>query len=256
MTEFLATLDPLLGPAKALGWQAFLVFLRVGAMMALLPAFGEQTVPMRVRLALTVVFSTIILPAVPPPPPEMSAATAMTVEVTAGLILGVGLRLMVHALQIAGTIAAQSVSLSQLFPSGTEPQPAAAQILGLAGIALAVTAGLHVQVAELLMVSYQVFPAGRMIAADDLATWGLDRVTSVMALAFGLAAPFMIGGLLYNLAIGVINRAMPHLMVAFVGAPAMALGGIVLLLAVGPALLAVWLAAFDAHLALPFAAPP
>lgn len=256
MIEILAPLEGLLGPAKALAAQAFLVFLRVGAMMALLPAFGEKSVPMRVRLALTVVFTAVILPAVPPPPPEYSAATAMTVEVVAGLILGVGLRLMVHALQIAGTIAAQSVSLSQLFPSGTEPQPAAAQILGLAGIALAVSAGLHVQVAELLLFSYEVFPAGRMIGAEDLAIWGLDRVTRVMALAFGLAAPFMIGGLLYNLAIGVINRAMPHLMVAFVGAPAMALGGIVLLLAVSPALLAVWLAAFGAHVAQPFAIAP
>ena len=44
------------------------------------------------------------------------------------------------------------------------------------------------------------------------------------ALALSLAAPFVIASLLYNVALGVINKAMPQLMVAFVGAPAITCG--------------------------------
>ncbi len=50
--------------AQGMLWSGFVVFLRVGAMLALVPAFGEQTVPVRVRLGLSIAFSLIVLPAV------------------------------------------------------------------------------------------------------------------------------------------------------------------------------------------------
>jgi flagellar biosynthetic protein FliR len=78
-------------------------------------------------------------------------------------------------------------------------------------------------------------------------------VARAFALAFSLAAPFVVASFLYNLALGAINRAMPQLMVAFVGAPVITAGGLVLLALALPALLGVWLAAFDEFLARPMA---
>lgn len=43
-----------------------LVFARVGGVMSLLPAFGEQTIPMRVRLGVTIAFTMIVWPMVAP----------------------------------------------------------------------------------------------------------------------------------------------------------------------------------------------
>ena len=59
-----------------------------------------------------------------------------------------------------------------------------------------------------------------------------------------IAAPFVIGSLLYNVALGIINRAMPQLMVAFIGAPALTWGGLALFAVAAPLILSVWLAAF------------
>ena len=70
--------------------------------------------------------------------------------------------------------------------------------------------------------------------------WGLARIAEAFSLAFLLAAPFVIASFIYNLALGVINRAMPQLMVAFVGAPAITWGGLALLLVTAPVLLGVW----------------
>ena len=113
-----------------------MVFLRVGAMMALLPAFGEQSVPQRVRLVLTVAFTAITAPAIwdqLPPRPEMAALLG---GVAAGLLLGAGLRLLVMALQMAGTMIAQATSLAQIFGGMGEPQPAVGHLLVAAGLAL------------------------------------------------------------------------------------------------------------------------
>jgi len=50
-------LQPLLDLAADGLFAAFIVFWRVGAAMAALPAFGEQTLPQRVRLAMALAFA-------------------------------------------------------------------------------------------------------------------------------------------------------------------------------------------------------
>ncbi len=67
-----------------------------------------------------------------------------------------------------------------------------------------------------------------------------------------MAVPFLAASVIYNIALGVINRAMPQLMVIFVGAPALTLGGLVLLAIAAPLLLKLWIDAFNAYLGNPF----
>lgn len=258
MTDILAAITGLSGIAEALLWSGFLVFLRVGAAMALLPAFGEQSVPQRVRLALALAFSAVVAPAVIEDLPlDGGAPTAVLAEVLAGLALGLGLRMFVLALQMAGAIIAQATSLSQLFGGASaEPQPAVGNLLTVAGLALAVTAGLHVRAAELLILSYDILPAGQLPSASDLGDWGVFQIARAFSLAFSLAAPFVVASLVYNVALGIINRAMPQLMVAFVGAPALTLGGLALMALVVPLALGVWLETLGGYLSHPFAVGP
>jgi len=257
MTAVLATLTDTVGTAFAVG---FVVFLRVGAVMALLPAFGEQMVPMRIRLALGLAFTAVVAPAVAPEVAPLIAAPParlLATEPVAGLVLALALRFMVMALQIAGTMAAQATSLSQILGAASvDPQPAIAQLLLVAGLALVAMAGLHVHVARALIESYTVLRPGMLAPAAMLADWGLAQVRHAFGLAFSLAAPFTLAAVVYNLALGAINRAMPQLMVAFVGAPALTAGGLALLLSSAPLALSVWLEAFRPILADPFGMPP
>lgn len=260
MTDLAALAEVLTQRLGPVWWAAFLIFVRVGAVMALLPAFGEQSVPVRVRLVLALAFTAVVLPALLvriAPPDSTGALPVILAEAVAGLMLGAGFRLLVLALQVAGTMAAQAVSLSQLLGgAGVDPQPAIAQILMLAGIALAVVTGLHVRVAEVLILSYEVLPPGRLPGGQDVARWGLWQVAHGFALSLSLAGPFLIASLLYNVALGVINRAMPQLMVAFVGAPAITAGGLILLMLTAPAALALWLDMFGRFVAAPFEVGP
>jgi flagellar biosynthetic protein FliR len=78
----------------------------------------------------------------------------------------------------------------------------------------------------------------------------------MFSLAFCLAAPFTIAALLYNIALGVINRAMPALMVSMIGAPALTAGGLVLMVLAVPLALTLWVQALHGFLAAPFQALP
>ncbi len=57
--------------------------------------------------------------------------------------------------------------------------------------------------------------------------------------------------MLYNLTLGIINRAMPQLMVVFVGAPAITAAGLVLLMLLAPVMLGLWAAALGEFIAAP-----
>lgn len=236
--------------ANLLPWTAdnlkigFLVFLRVGAAMAAIPGFGEQMIPLRVRLAATFALCFIIGPLVAR---DLEAALGHSIirlgmiEVAAGLIVGILLRFFIHSLQIAGSIAAQSVSLSQLLgATSADPVPALGQILVMGGIALALILGLHIHLVEYLIISYQIIPPGLPPDTEFFANHGVRRVARTFGLALSLAAPFVIASAVYNVALGVINRAMPQLMVAFVGAPAITAGGLILLFLSAPMILRIW----------------
>ncbi|MCA0995411.1 flagellar biosynthetic protein FliR [Alloyangia pacifica] len=238
-------------------WLGALVLLRVGAALFALPGLGETWIPARVRLVLALLLTAAILPAVSPvlpntPPGLPLLLRALATETVAGLFLGLVLRLFVFALQTAGTIAAQATSLSQLLGSAAaEPMPALGHVLSVAALALLMVTGFHVKAAGYLILSYTFLPPLSFPDPAALAGAGRAEVGRAFALAFSLAAPFVILSALYNLTLGFINKAMPQLMVAFVGAPVITLGAVALLGLVAPALLSAWLAQLDGFLSNP-----
>ncbi len=238
-----------------------LVFTRIGAVMALLPGFGERLIPARVRLGLTVAFSMVVWPLLMPgiaePDPTRPFLLMLVIEAGIGLLIGLSIRLMVIALQLAGSIAAQSTSLAQIFGAGAtpDPMPSIGNILMLAGVTLAVSSGLHVKAAVAMAESYTILPMGVAVPAVDVVTWGTARVAQTFALGFSLAAPFVIAAFAYNLALGAINKAMPSLMVAFVGAPAIVAAGMLILMLAAPLILGFWNGQLDLILADPMAMP-
>ncbi|MGC3939865.1 flagellar biosynthetic protein FliR [Roseobacter sp. EG26] len=253
----LAELMPILNDAL---WHGFLVFLRVAALASLLPAFGEQSVPARVKLIVALAFTVAVAPAIAPiqtPVDLGNFVLVMLPEILAGLALGIGIRLFVLALQTAGTIAAHSTSLSQVFGgAGVDPMPAMGYVLIIGGLALAVMTGLHVKAAEMIILSYDFMPMGKFTDGSVLSEWGAAHVARAFTLAFTLAAPFIILSVLYNVALGAINKAMPQLMVAFVGAPVITAGGLFLLLVASPLILSVWVGVMDEFLSNPFGPLP
>ena len=232
---------------------AAMTFLRVGAAIALIPGFGEQSIPARIRLALALAFTALVAPVVADHHVGGPVILPALAEVLAGLLCGLSLRLLVMALQMAAAIAAQSASLSQLFASaGAEPQPALGTLMTLAALTLALQAGLHVKLTLFLILSYDLLPAGELPSGAMVAGWATAEAGRALSLAFSLAAPFVIAALLWNLALGVINRALPQLMVSFIGAPMLAWGGLVLSALAVPLILSVWMDAMDTALSTPF----
>ncbi|MEP1586270.1 MAG: flagellar biosynthetic protein FliR [Tateyamaria sp.] len=241
-------------------WIGFVVFLRVAATTTLLPGFGEQSVPLHIKIAVAIAFTLIVAFAIPASPPPFSLEVLVTLvltETVSGVLLGLGVRLLILALQTAGSIAAQSTSLSQILGGAAiDPVPAIGYVLTVGAVALAVTAGLHVKAGMLIIHSYVLLPIGLFSPGNDVAEWGTAQIAHAFELAFVLAAPFVLISTLYNLTLGVINKAMPQLMVAFVGAPIITLGALFLLFLSAPPMLENWLSSLDHFMANPLGHKP
>lgn len=250
---------PWIEQTQVLFFHWFTIFLRIAAFMALFPGIGEQAVSTRVKVALAVAVSLAVAPVIPPVPKSSDLGALqpeLFTEPLIGLLFGLGVRLFIIALQTAGTIAAQSTSLSQILGNASiEPIPAMAHILVISAICLAFVMDAHITAIELIVASYTIFPIGSIPLISDTTQWGISQVSHIFALSFTLAAPFVVFSLLYNLALGAISKAMPQLMVAFVGAPFITLGGLVLLLLSSPILLSVWYDAFNTFLTNPLSVP-
>ncbi|WP_338549674.1 flagellar biosynthetic protein FliR [Roseovarius phycicola] len=254
MTEFAALLDL----TNQVLWAHFVVFLRVAPAMALFPGLGEQSIPVRFKLTLALVFTVVVTPALAPDLIKTTNSITVFVQIIfietgIGTLIGIGLRLFLLALQTAGSIAAQVTSLSQILGSaGVTPLPAMGHLLAIGALTLGMILGLHVHLATMLVLTYDVLPTAMVPSANSVAQWGIHNVAAAFSLAFTLAAPFVIVSVLYNVTLGVINRAMPQMMVVFIGAPVITLTGLFLLFLLSPIMLRLWVEGFQAFMINPF----
>ena len=217
-----------------------LTFARVGAMVMLLPGVGELSVPSRVRLAIALVLTAILLPA----HQKAYAVDLKTFgpvlvllfqELTVGVVLGLTGRLAVSALQITGAVVAQQLGLgfvTAVDPTQNQQGVLVGNFLTLMGVALIFATDLHHLVIAAMNESYTIFQPGELPLMGDAA----QHVTKVIATSFRigiqLSALFLVFGLLFNIGLGVLSRLMPQMQVFFIGLPLSILLGLLLLLLV------------------------
>ena len=223
------------------------VFTRMSALVFFLPGLGERTIPVRIRLTAAMALTLVLLPAViteaTAPASLSDAALMIAAEALSGALIGFSIRIAIFTLQTAGAIASQSLSLGQLFGASMDfqPEPPIATLLMMAGIVLAVSSGLHFEAIRVLIISFDIMPLGVFPGVSETGQWAAEQAAFSFSAALSLALPFVIIGFIYNLAIGAANRAMPQLMVAFVGIPAVTFAGMVLLAIAAPVILNVWM---------------
>lgn len=206
---------------------AGLVFARVGAMVMLAPGLGETAAPVRVRLGLalllTLVIAPIAAPTLPPVPGDVSGlALAMVKETLLGLMIGAILRVFLGALATAGEIISIQTTLSfaqTTNPSMGQQNASLASFLSLMGVLLVFTTDLHHMFIAAMAHSYEIFPFTRPLPVTDSVALEIRTFSGAFTLGIQLAAPILVFSLIFNLATGLIGRAMPQFQIFFAATP-------------------------------------
>jgi flagellar biosynthetic protein FliR len=225
-----------------------LVVARLSFIVILLPGIGDDVVPVRVRLmlllGLSFMFVAADVAALPMPDTLAGFLTALLGEAAVGIIIGIGLRMTVWILSITGSVIAQSIGLAQLLGVTVDTD----NILTMAGITLLLTLNYHLMVITSVIDLYRDMPVG--VVGMVGRGYAMSDFYSAFTFAIMLAWPFVAVNLLYNIALGFINKALPQLMVAFVGAPFMVGAGVFFLTLSIASMLLVWLDRVPAFLRL------
>jgi flagellar biosynthetic protein FliR len=213
-----------------------ILFARVGAVLMLLPVFSDESVPGRIRLLIAFgvslglwgMLSPIVLPAARDP----NALTGtLLVELGVGLGLGTIVRLMFHAAGMAASIASTQIGLSSALifdPAMGGQTPVLAKLVVLVATIVCFSLGLHHLWIRALMHSYELFPVGMVPNLGDFAALAVTTVGKSMNLAVSLAAPLLVYGIVFNVALGLSARLAPTIQVFFIAQPLNILLGIAL----------------------------
>ena len=244
-------LGTLFSHLEAYAAPAFAVFTRISIMVLMLPGIGERFFPVRMRLITAAAFAAVVFPATSTEVIARSNEPVLLLrvfgaEAVAGFSIGFAMRLFVFALQTAGAIIAQHLSLSQIFGSTitTEAESPFASVLVFAGPCIAIMSGVHYHFAGSILSSYEILPIGTLADPASLAEWSTRKTAQMLHFALTLSAPFVVIGAIYGLALAAATRAMPQLSAAFVGAPAITFIGLLSFSVIAPLILNEWLEAY------------
>jgi len=225
-------------------FAAALVFARIGSAMILLPGIGEAYVNPRLRLvfalALTVLATPVLaarLPAMPGTP--IGLLIMLGGEIVIGLFLGTLTRVLLSAVQVAGSIISVQLGLSAALifnPLQQQQEAITSTFMGVAAVLVIFLADLHHLMLRALIDSYAVFAPGSPLEWGDFSA-AIARVTAEsFRLGVEMAAPFMLIGTIFYVAVGLVSRLSPQLQILFAIQPLQIVAGLAafaLLLATG-----------------------
>ncbi len=217
-------------------FAAGLLFARVGALMMLMPGFGEAIIPARIRLAFALVLALLLAPVVgerlPSAPSDLGAAASLVAgETLIGVMLGAVGRMLMSGLATAGQIVGLETGLS--FAQTTDPTQGQAGLvfgifLNLMGAALIFATNLHHAMLGAVVASYEAFRPGAFPSLADAAALGVKAMGDAFRIGLQIAAPLLLAGLVYRVGLGILSRLIPQIQVFFVTMPLNVLGGFIL----------------------------
>ncbi|AWM23643.1 flagellar biosynthetic protein FliR [Sinorhizobium fredii] len=216
----------------------FAAFCRIGGCILIMPGFSTARVPMQVRLFIAVALSMAILPIMWTDIYPAVASKGHTyiyliaTESVIGAVIGLVARYYVLGLQFAGTAITMLIGFNP--PPATDVLEETAEnqltsMISFAGLMLLFMLDFHHVIFEAIAQSYRVMPIGIGFDPQGMLITLTNSLGQTFLIMLRLASPFVIYGLLFNVAIGMVNRLAPQVPVYFISQPYLILGGLFLL---------------------------
>lgn len=226
-----------------------LIFARVGTAFMSMPGVGDIFVPARVRLFFALAVSALLTPILAPGLPSLPTSVLgifvlVAAEVFYGALLGMLARLLVATVETAGMMISMQVSLSNASvfnPAMASQGSLIGSLFGVLAIVLLFATNMHHFMLAAVVDSYTVFAPGTVPPFDSVADYYAKMVNESFVVATQLSAPFLVLGLAFYLAMGLVSRLMPQLQIFFIALPAQIYFGFIVLSLVLSATALFWL---------------
>lgn len=208
-------------------------FFRIASMYMIMPVFGANTVPARVRLTLAFFTSLVVAPLIPelPAVDPLSFPSILIIaqQILIGSVMGFFLQLFFQIFVLAGQFISMQIGLgmaNMMDPANGVSVPILGQLYMIIVSLLFLIMNGHLVVIEVLAESFRTLPIGADVMLSmqmtDVAAWG----TWMFGSAFLIALPVVTAALIVNFTFGVISRASPQMNIFALGFPMTMLFGL------------------------------
>lgn len=210
---------------KLLGFV--LVLTRISAFFLVLPVFGWKSIPIRIKVAMTVlmaIFFSMIAPLAIDPRrvSVLEAILLLANEAIYGLALGLVVTLVFSVVKFSGRIVERQMGLAMaqiLDPLTGERSQPLASLLEMIFIILFLSANGHHLFLLIISRSYETFPAGS-IPTIPVLVGGIVNASSILLMAgLRLAAPMLAAFLVLMVVLAVLARIVPEMNILFISLP-------------------------------------
>ena len=234
-------------------YNYLMIFMRVGAILMLMPGFSASYVSMQIRLilalALTLVLLPVISPLIPPEPLDFSQQLYFILnEISVGIFLGIIMQVLFFALNFAGSIASQAIGFSnaQMFDPAFQTQTMLIEtFLSIVAITFIFITDIHHLMIGALVDSYQLFKPGAPLPWDDFAKHMTQTISQSFTFGFKLGSPFIAFTIVFYSGMGLVSRLMPQLNIFFLSLPLQIYLGLGMLFLTVPVIILVFFRYYD-----------
>ncbi len=204
-----------------------LIMTRVSSFFLVLPVFGWNTIPARVKATIAMLLSLFFCVFKPLGihSQEVSAAGAMVLlagEAVYGLSLGLIAALLFSVVQIAGRIAEQQMGLTMseiVDPLTGEEAGALSSLMEMVFILLFLSANGHHLLLLILSKSYDAFPPGTTPQVDLLIEAVVSTGSAMFVASLRLAAPLLAAFLVLMVTLALLARLVPEMDILHLSMP-------------------------------------
>ncbi|MDO9418258.1 flagellar biosynthetic protein FliR [Pararhizobium sp.] len=216
----------------------FAAFCRIGGCIMLLPGFSSARIPVQIRLFIAVAISMAVLPVmwdqIYPQVSNKGHSFILIagVETAVGAVIGLIARYYVLGLQFAGTVITMMIGFNAPPSADVLEDTAENQLtnmISFAGLLILFLLDFHHLILEALVRSYTIMPIGSAYDPQNVLIMLTNALGETFSIMLRLASPFILYGLLFNIAVGFVNKLAPQMPIYFISAPYLILGGMFLL---------------------------
>lgn len=231
-----------------------LIFMRFGVALMIMPGIGDSFVTPTIRLLFGLALSFVLMPVLATnlpviPHTTMGIVGLLVTEALIGIFIGTVMRMLVSALDTAGTLVSMQTGLSNatLFNPTTENQTAIiSAVYSSLGVTLIFATDVHHHMLAAVVDSYRLFPAvGKLPDFGSMSEVLGKTATLAFKIGVQLSIPFLVVGTLVQVGLGMISRLMPQLQIFFIAMPAQIFLSLILLVVVLTASVMYWLNGYE-----------
>lgn len=222
----------------------FYPFVRIGAMLSIIPIFGIRAVPVRSKVILSVFLTLVIAPSLSLPPPTdpftWQGILILLQQIGIGLAMGLVFLVVFQAFVIAGHMIAMGMGLAfaQMVDPGTGVNsPVVSQYFTIVVTLLFLALNGHLLVIQVVADSFDYLPVGTNFFTQASLRSLFEFGAYMFSAGVLIALPAVTALLLINISFGVVTRAAPALNIFAVGFPITLLSGLVMLALITPLVL-------------------